>query len=77
MLGLKYGDKWIEVGLRTRSLVLISSQHIIVVEHNKLRWGIVVRVRCLLLLSSEFLIDVQNIIINYIPHILQVEKKPD
>ena len=34
MLGLKYGDKWIEVGLRTRSLVLISSQHIIVVEYN-------------------------------------------
>ena len=57
--------------------MLISSQHIIVVEHNNLRWGIVVRVRCLLLLSSEFLIDVQNIIINYIPHILQVERKPN
>ena len=37
---------------------------------------ILVRGRCLLLLSFEFLIDAQNIIINYIPHILQVEKKP-
>ena len=34
-------------------------------------------VRCFLLLSSEFLIDTQNNIFNYLPHILQVEKKPE
>jgi hypothetical protein len=29
----------------------------------------------LLILSSEYLIDAQNNVINYLPHILQVEKK--
>jgi hypothetical protein len=34
----------------------------------------VIRVRCLLLLSSEYIIDAQNNIINYFDHILQVDK---
>ena len=53
----------------------LRSGVVVIVRQLGLRWGIVVRVRCLLLLSSEYLFDAQNNVIHYLPHILQVEKK--